>query len=133
MPSFSEQSRERLSTCHPDLRRLFEAVVAGFDCAILEGVRTKERQLALYKSGVSKTLNSKHLAGPGGLSRAVDVAPCPIDWKDLDRFYFFAGYVRRTAEELGLKVRWGGDWDGDTEVRDNAFNDLVHWELKGDG
>ncbi len=133
MAHFSERSKERLSTCHPNLRRLFEAVVTGFDCAILEGVRTKERQQALVISGVSKTLNSNHLADPDGYSRAVDVAPCPINWKDLDRFYFFAGYVRRTAEELGVKVRWGGDWDGDTEVRDNGFDDLVHWELKGDG
>jgi hypothetical protein len=31
-----------------------------------------------------------------------------------------------------LKLRWGGDWDMDTEVKDNKFDDLVHFELVGE-
>jgi len=30
---------------------------------------------------------------------------------------------------MGVDLRWGGDWDGDTEVRDNGFDDLVHFEI----
>jgi len=26
-------------------------------------------------------------------------------------------------------LRWGGDWDRDTQVDDNNFDDLVHFEL----
>ena len=48
--------------------------------------------------------NSKHNKLP---SKAVDVAPYPIDWNDPDRFYHFAGYVRGIAEGMGIKIRWG--------------------------
>ena len=60
---------------------------------------------------------------------AVDVAPYPIAWDDRERQTLFAGYVLATAKALGVELRWGGDWDGDTEVRDNQFDDLVHFEL----
>ena len=31
---------------------------------------------------------------------------------------------------MGLKIRWGGDWDNDTEVKDTGFKDLPHFELR---
>ena len=34
------------------------------------------------------------------------------------------------ANRLGLKVRWGGDWDGDFEFKDQNFHDLPHFELE---
>lgn len=69
---------------------------------------------------------------------AVDVAPYPIDWEDRDRLHYFAGYVMGTAAylyDLGVmsyRVRFGGDWDMDTQTADNTFDDLVHFELIGD-
>jgi len=33
------------------------------------------------------------------------------------------------ASQMGIKIRWGGDWDSDGSVCDNKFNDLVHFEL----
>jgi len=30
---------------------------------------------------------------------------------------------------MGIRLRWGGDWDGDTELDDNKFDDLPHFEL----
>lgn len=48
--------------------------------------------------------------------------------KDLGRWYYFGGYVCGVADELGIAVRWGGDWDGDREIRDQSFNDLPHVE-----
>ena len=32
-------------------------------------------------------------------------------------------------EQMGIDLIWGGDWDGDTDLKDNAFDDLVHFEL----
>ncbi len=32
------------------------------------------------------------------------------------RFYFFAGIVKGIAWELGIGVRWGGDWDSDNDL-----------------
>lgn len=134
MPRFSSTSRTRLSTCHPDLQVLFQHVVQNFDCTILEGHRGQEAQAAAFRAGKSQ-LRFPHGKHNGEPSMAVDVAPYPIDWGDLPRFRYFAGYVQGVAEMLLLRgemeheVRWGGDWDQDTQVKDNSFNDLVHFEL----
>ena len=60
---------------------------------------------------------------------AVDVCPYPIDWNNKERFYHFAGYVKGIADSMGIKIRWGGDWDGDTVFDDQSFHDLPHFEL----
>lgn len=134
MPSYSVRSRERLNTCHKDLRVIFNAVIPHFDNSILCGHRDEAAQMEAYNSGKSqlKWPQSKHNKTP---SMAVDVAPYPIDWEDLDRFRYFAGYVMGVAAILhseGLithRLRWGGDWDRDTQVKDNSFNDMPHFEL----
>ena len=41
MASFGRQSLARLSSCDERLQRVFLAVVAGWDCTILEGHRGK--------------------------------------------------------------------------------------------
>jgi len=129
MPRFSRRSKQRLNTCDERLQELFKEVVKGFDCTIIEGYRNKAKQNAAYNSGHSKVKypNGKHNKTP---SVAVDVAPYPIDWKDRDRFHYFGGYVLGIASKMGLKIRWGGDWDMDTQTKDNRFDDLVHFEIK---
>jgi len=125
--SFSERSKSKLYTCHNDLQRLFNEVVKGFDCTVIEGYRDKEKQDQLYpKFTQVKFPNSKHNKQP---SDGADVLPHPINWNDMRRMYYFAGYVKAKAEELGIGIRWGGDWDNDTEILDNNFNDLCHFEL----
>lgn len=131
MPSFSFKSEQKLQTCDPRLIRLFDIVIKGFDCTILEGHRDEDRQNDMLHSGKSQLAwpGSKHNSSP---SLAVDVAPYPIDWNDRERFHYFAGYVKGVAESIGVKIRWGGDWDGDWQVRDNVFDDLPHFELIDD-
>jgi peptidoglycan L-alanyl-D-glutamate endopeptidase CwlK len=128
MPKFSEKSMSMLMTCHLDLQRLFLEVVKSFDCSITCGHRTEEEQNEAFRANRSQKRypDSKHNSIP---SIAVDVCPYPIDWENLNRFYFFGGYVKKTAEILGIKVRYGGDWDGDTILDDQKFIDLPHWEL----
>ena len=29
--------------------------------------------------------------------------------------------IRGIAKQLNVNVRWGGDWDGDGETKDNRF------------
>lgn len=79
--------------------------------------------------GRSKTKwpDSKHNSNP---SMGIDVAPYPIDWNDIKRFYHFGGFVQSRAESLGIKLRWGGDWDSDRDLNDQTFMDLVHFELE---
>ncbi len=124
MPEFGKTSRERLNGVNARLRTLCNEVVKLRDCSILSGLRTIEEQSELYKSGKSRTMNSKHLTG-----NAVDLAPYPIDWGDTKRFHYFAGIVIGMAHEMGIKIRWGGDWDSDGDSNDQKFNDLVHFEL----
>ena len=128
MPAFAEKSISKLSTCHPLLQRVFHEVVREFDCTILEGHRDKNLQNQMVAEGKSQVLwpNGKHNTVP---SLAVDVTPYPIKWDDRERQTLFAGYVLATAKSMGVILRWGGDWDRDTEVRDNSFDDLVHFEI----
>lgn len=128
MPHFSKQSLRKLSTCDTRLQRVFHEVIKQFDCRILEGHRSKERQNKLVKEGKSKVHwpTSRHNTKP---SMAVDVTPYPVDWKDRERHALLAGRVLATADSMGVELRWGGDWDRDTQVKDNRFDDLVHFEI----
>ena len=126
MPRFSQKSQERLASCDPNLQKLFNEAIKYFNCIILEGHRSNERQTLLLSQGKTKTAQSKHLSDP---SRAVDAAPYPYNDKDIRRHYFFGGFISGLAKTMGIKIRWGGDWDQDTEVNDQTFNDLVHFEL----
>lgn len=128
MPSFGQQSLDRLATCDERLQRVFHAVVTAIDCTILEGHRDQAAQDLAYEQGRSKVRwpDGKHNSLP---SRAVDAIPYPIDWGDRERMSYFAGVVLTTARLMGIELRWGGDWDRDTEVKDNSFDDLVHFEL----
>jgi len=128
MPKFNVRSQSRLNSCHSQLQKLFREVVKDFDCSILCGYRDEVDQNKAYEKGYSKVQfpNSKHNIFP---SVAVDVVPYPVDWNDLKRFYYFAGFVKGTAFKLGIKIRWGGDWNGDTIVTDQSFFDLPHHEL----
>jgi peptidoglycan L-alanyl-D-glutamate endopeptidase CwlK len=103
-------------------------VVEHFDCSIIEGHRDEVRQKEMFETGRSQVQfpSSKHNSLP---SLAADVMPYPIDFKDRERMHLFAGFVLATAKTLGIEIRWGGDWDRDTEVADNRFDDLVHFEL----
>ena len=129
MPRFGTRSKSRLHTCDGRLIELFNKVVKEFDCTVIEGHRGKDAQNEAYNKGNSKLKfpNGKHNKSP---SVAVDVAPYPIDWKDRDRFHYFGGYVLGIAKSLGLNIRWGGDWNQDTQTKDNKFDDLVHFEIK---
>jgi hypothetical protein len=128
MPFFSATSRQRLDTCDPVLRVVFDEVIKHFDCTIICGHRTKEAQSEAFESGHSQVQwpNSRHNTAP---SKAVDAAPFPIDWGDRERQTLFAGRVLGVAQALGHKLRWGGDWNMDGRTIDNKFDDLVHFEV----
>lgn len=129
MPRFSQRSLNNLSSCDPRLMALFMEVVRVYDCTIIEGHRSEERQDELYRTGFSKVQfpNSRHNSNP---SLAVDVAPYPIDWNDRERFVAFGSFVRGLAHARNIPLRWGGDWDSDFDLRDQKFMDLVHFEIK---
>lgn len=134
MPKFSQKSFSQLSTCHMDLQVLFFEVIRSFDCAILEGYRNEQDQEAAFQAGNTQVHypHGKHNKQP---SMAVDAYPYPINFDDVKRLYYFGGYVLGIAERLKAEgkmtysVKWGADWNRDTEVKDNKFQDLGHFEL----
>tara|TARA_R110002020_G_scaffold58750_1_gene160961 strand:+ start:827 stop:1207 length:381 start_codon:yes stop_codon:yes gene_type:complete len=126
MPKFGKRSKERMKGIKPELINVLNELIKIMDVTIIEGLRTEERQKDLVAQGKSKTKYSKHLEG-----KAVDLAPYPIDWKDRERFHYMGGMARGIGKQLGVNIRWGGDWDSDGEIKDNSFDDLVHIEIKG--
>jgi len=118
---FSKKSKAQLATCHEDLQRLFNEVIKHHDCTIIEGHRNQEDQDKYFKLGTTKLKwpHGNHNKTP---SMAVDVMPYPIDWKDMDRVKEFGTFVLVTANILGIKINWGGNW--------KTFKDYPHYELK---
>jgi len=109
---------------------IFFDALKVMDHSIICGYRTEEEQLALFLNKKTKVRTGEHNCKP---SRAVDAIPYPInpDWdKDRDRIILFAGIVLGIAHRCGIKIRWGGDWDGDKDLKDQTFNDLVHFEME---
>ena len=129
MPKFGRKSKERLNTCESNQQKVFNEVIKHVDCSVLEGHREKDRQNKLYEEGKTKVKypNGRHNRQP---SSAVDVTPYPVDWEDRERQTLFAGFVIGVASQMGIKLRWGGDWDQDFQVVDNRFDDFPHFELK---
>lgn len=129
MPSFSQTSKDRLATCDARLQRVFNEVIKHFDCTIIIGHRGEQAQNEAFAGGKSQKQwpNGNHNSMP---SKAVDVAPYPIDWDDRERMTLFAGFVMGIAQGMGIDIRWGGDWNENTKVKDNSFDDLPHFEVK---
>ena len=129
MPYFGKSSKKRLNTCDNKLQKVFNEVIKHVDCSVLEGHREKDRQNKLFEEGKTKVKypDGRHNRQP---SSAVDVTPYPVDWKDRERQPLFAGFVIGVASQMGINLRWGGDWDQDFQVVDNRFDDFPHFELK---
>jgi hypothetical protein len=130
MPRFGKRSKERLKGVDAKLQNVLNEVVKYFDITIIEGLRSQERQNELVAQGKSKTKFGKHVQG-----KAVDIAPYPIDWKARDDFHYLGGFMLGMAASMGIKIRWGGDWNasslfkGQRTTKDNNFDDLVHFEI----
>jgi peptidoglycan L-alanyl-D-glutamate endopeptidase CwlK len=136
MNNFSDISKQRLITCHKDLRILFAHVIQEYDCTIICGHRDREDQDKAFAEGKSKLKypNSKHNKIP---SEAVDAAPYEvnhIDWSKM-QMIAFAFYVKGVADRLyrtGVidhRIRLGADWNENNDIDDEIFLDAPHFEL----
>jgi len=125
MPRFGKRSKQRLKGVDAKLINVANELIKLMDVTVIEGLRSQDRQNELVSQGKSKTKFGKHVAG-----KALDLAPYPIDWNDRERFHYMGGLIRGIGHSLGVKIRWGGDWDSDGDIKDNAFDDLVHVEIR---
>ena len=119
------------------------------DFMVVEGVRTKEQCYINYGKGrtvaqctakgvpaqyaqpklakvtwLNNPLSSKHVTG-----KAVDLVPYPVDWNDLTKFDQVAKAMFAAADELGVSIRWGADWDNDGNYREKGEYDSPHFEF----
>ena len=124
MPKFGKKSLAELRGLDSALVNVLNQAIKHFDFSVIEGMRSLETQTQYVADGVSKTLKSKHLDGA-----AVDIAPYPIDFDDTERFVYLGGFILGVASQLGVKLRWGLDWDMDTYTKDTKFRDIGHFEL----
>jgi peptidoglycan LD-endopeptidase CwlK len=158
MITLGARSKARADTCKPKLRDvIYEAARTAppeLDFTVLEGVRSRENMMVNYGKGrtaaqvvakgipahyakpnerkvtwLNNPFASAHAADKDGLSKAVDLAPWPIDWNNSKRFTALAEHVLATAERLGIKLRWGRDWDMDGKYEEKGETDGPHFEL----
>lgn len=105
---------------HADLVSVVHRAIqlTTIDFVVLEGLRTRTRQLQLVKSGASQTVNSRHITG-----HAVDLGALvdgDVRW-DWPLYYKIAEAMKTAALELNIPIEWGGDWE--------SFKDGPHYQL----
>ena len=133
----SSRSRRRMHGVHDDMQRVVERAIqiTPLDFGITCGLRTIEEQVALFAQKKSKTIRSKHLpcvAVSGGFAGgAVDIVVY-VDGKltwDIEHYKTVKNAFDIAANELGIEIRSGLDWDRDGDMTDQTFNDGPHYEL----
>ena len=137
---FGKGSEAQLSTVKEDLRRVAYAALGWgiMDLTVIQGRRSKAEQNRYFDLGKSRLkwpLGKHNTTDPEGEASAFDIAPCvngKISW-NWKHCLVAAGIILATAAMLGIRLRWGGNWDMDGEpVTDQDFQDLVHFELVED-
>ncbi|MCK8543814.1 M15 family metallopeptidase [Yersinia ruckeri] len=128
---FSQRSENNLKGVNPALvqvvRRAIEITTVDF--TVIEGVRPVERQQQLYAQGrtapgkvVTWTMKSKHIDG-----NAVDLLPV-TGWDNLSSFKIVSKAMFQAANELGVKITWGADWNGNG-IQEKGETDSPHFEI----
>ncbi len=130
MPIFSNKSNILLSQCDARLQEVCNLAIEVMDFTIITGYRDKAAQDKAFAEGKSKLKwpDGKHNQSP---SQAIDIAPYPVDWHDSARFMLLAGVILGIAHQRGINLRWGGNWNGDFNLKANKFDDIGHFELVG--
>jgi peptidoglycan L-alanyl-D-glutamate endopeptidase CwlK len=123
--TLSASSVEKLKAVHPDLVRVVKraASMSSIDFTVMEGTRSVAQQKLNVAKGVSSTMNSRHIPGKDGLSKAVDLVPivggkASWDWAVYNKF---APIVKEAARLENVPLEWGGDW--------KTFKDGPHYQL----
>jgi peptidoglycan L-alanyl-D-glutamate endopeptidase CwlK len=134
---FSRRSLERMNGLNEKLIELLELAIKrtpiDFGIAWYGGFRTEAMQAELFnmtpkvttKDGIIK--KSKHQSG-----LAVDLQPYVHNKPNAAKqnYLVLAGVMFACANELGLKLRSGMDWDMDSEyLTDQTFDDYPHFEI----
>ena len=124
-------SEIKLSTCHPLIIDWIHYAIkrTPFDFTVIWGHRTKEEQEDCVSRGTS-TLHfpkSNHNILPSG---AIDVAPYPINWNDINSFMELGFFLMNCARELEIPMRWGAFFTKRIRGQVVSTPDWGHFELR---
>jgi len=124
MYRFGKTSKQRLQGVHPLLIKCAERALSYgiLDLTVVPygGLRTLQDQQKLVTRGASQTLNSLHRPQATGYGHAIDLAPFPVNWNDLEAFKLYGSLMFRAAMEMGIVIEWGGHWN---------WKDYPHFQL----
>ena len=125
MFALGQRSINNLVGVHPDLVKIVQRAIqlSQVDFTVTCGVRTIAEQKVLVAAGASKTMNSRHIPGKDGYSKAVDLAALisgQVRW-DWPLYSKLAEAMKAASKELGIPLEWGGDW--------KTFKDGPHFQL----
>lgn len=137
MAKFGRTSLGRLAGVDRRLQLVLREAIRYADFAIITGHRTEAEQNAAYYAKPQRSKvkwpNSKHNSLP---SMAVDIAPYPKMFSETDpvasaaEFAFVAGIIVGVARTMEVKLRWGGDWNGNLDTTDQVLKDWGHLEIQ---
>ncbi len=111
------------------------------DFAIIQGWRNEAEQNRAFEAGAStlRWPHSKHniVNRENGVetpaAQAFDFLPYvgarPVAWTDIAAFSRVAGLIQAAGAVEGLRIRWGGDWNGDGRTTDHDLKDYGHVEV----
>lgn len=117
---FSTRSLRALNGVDPRLIAVAtRALLTGpLDFVVTQGLRTREQQAELVRTGASRTMNSRHITG-----HAIDLAPYvdgQVRW-DWPLFHSLAAAMLESAQALKVPLEWGGNWQ--------SFPDGPHFQI----
>lgn len=130
-----QQTRALREGAHDDIREFTVKVVAracklGVPLFPHCMVRSYEDQASAYARGVSWTPPTRpypHRAF------AVDIIHGTLGWMDkplIPHAWEIIGHIGlETARSMGIKITWGGDWNGNGNTADEPKYDPAHFEL----
>lgn len=134
-----KRSLSRLYRLHPKMAACVVLAITYLDevdITVSETVRSKQRQHELYYGKPQKTwtLKSKHLIQSDGFSHAVDLIPLLNGQAAWDKCQLVADAMFKAAKVIGIRIRWGGDWNQNGSSRDEhkrGSYDGPHFEYLG--
>lgn len=118
---FGKGSEAQLATVKPALQKVARRALelSPYDFTIVQGIRTlkqSEQNKANGTSFLSDPSKSKHITGD-----AIDFAPFidgKINWNDYEAFWKVKQAFEQAGKELGVKLRFGADWNNSNDYRD---------------
>lgn len=130
--NFGRKSTKNYALLTLNLRRV---ATRSLDYGIIDflidcSYRDPAEQDRLFKLRKSKVVwpNSKHNKLPAKAMDCVPYVAGKASWNKL-HCCVLAGIILAAGKEEGVTLRWGGNWDMDSEpITDQDFQDLAHFE-----